>query len=57
MRGDIMKKKNGCLTAFLIVLGIIIFVGLIHLGVGYYILSTKFELKEIKASESVASST
>ena len=50
-----MKKKNGCLTAFLIVLGIIIFVGLIHSGVGYYILSTKFELKEIKASESVAS--
>jgi|GEM_PF-1757591 len=49
-----MKKQNGCLTAFLIVFGIIVTVGLIYLGGTYYFLSKKFELKEIKTPESAA---
>jgi flagellar basal body-associated protein FliL len=49
-----MKKQNGCLTAFLIVLGIIVVVGLIHLGVAYYFMTKKFELKEVKANEPAA---
>ncbi|CAL4868617.1 hypothetical protein MMA231_02906 [Asticcacaulis sp. MM231] len=52
-----MKKQNGCLVACLIVVGIVVVIGLVHLGVGNYLLSKKFELNEIKASESVASAT
>lgn len=51
-----MKKQNGCLTALLIILGIIV-VGLVHLGVMYYFVSKKFEIKptETSASASAAS--
>ena len=49
-----MNKQNGCLTVFLIVLGIIVAIGLIHLGVAYYFMSKKFELKEIKADKPAA---
>ncbi|MGN6207461.1 hypothetical protein [Asticcacaulis sp.] len=49
-----MKKQNGCLTAFLIAFGIIIVVALVHLGVAYYFMSKRFELKEVKADEPAA---
>ncbi|HTN40268.1 MAG TPA: hypothetical protein VLZ84_03900 [Asticcacaulis sp.] len=45
-----MKKQNGCLTAFLIVLGIIVVVGVVHLGVAYYFLSKKFEIRPVESS-------
>jgi hypothetical protein len=49
-----MKKQNGCLTAFLIVIGIIVVIGLVHLGVAYYFLSKKFDIKPVETPASAS---
>jgi hypothetical protein len=49
-----MKKQNGCLTAFLIVFGIIVVVSLVHLGVAYYFLSKKFDIKPLETPASAS---
>lgn len=43
-----MKKQSGCMTAFLIVLGVLGVVVLIHLAVAYYFLQKHFQLKEVR---------